>query len=148
MNRISPGRVRRLTASIVMTCLILCGCGKPLAEADVMYAGPMLDTILEGIRVGDFDQFSRDFSEEMKAAVGEADFPALVANLLAKLGSYEGRTFISAVRARNRAVDLMIVKYQARYSNDSNVTITVYFSESNGTRLIEGFQIDSSLLDQ
>ena len=148
MKTIYLVKARLLAALVLLAGLLLGGCGKPLEEADVMYAGPMLDTILEGIRVGDYDQFSRDFSEAMKDSIGEEDFPAIVADLHAKLGDYEGRSFTSAVRARNPAVDLMIVKYQARYTNDSDVTITIYFSESNGTRLIEGFLIDSPSLDQ
>jgi hypothetical protein len=139
---------RLAVALILISGIFLAGCRKTLEETDVMYAGPMLDTILEGIRAGNYDQFTRDFSEKMKDSLQESDFTALVTELHEKLGDYEGRSFISAVWAENPVMDLMVVKYRARYSNDSNVTITIYFSDNSGTRLIEGFLMESPTLDR
>lgn len=132
---------------IAISGMLLTGCGKELSETDVPYAGPMLDNILEGIADQDYEKFSKDFSPNMKESVKENDFQALVATLDTKLGEYEERSFSNATQTKS-AMDVMLVTYQARYSKESDVKITMYFSDSNGNKLIEGFLIDSPALEQ
>lgn len=147
MNWNGFSKIRLILLAIVLPGMLLTGCGKGLAESDVSYAGPMLDNILAGIAARDYDKFSKDFSERMKEGIPEEDFHSLVTTLEAKLGTYEGRSFDSAVRTKS-AMDLMVVTYQAAYSKESDVTIKVYFSETGDRKLIEGFYIDAPVFQQ
>ena len=148
MKRIFSTRVGPAVMVIFLANLFLAGCGAKLQEADVAYARPILDNIIEAIRERDYGKFSKDFSEKMKAGLPEKDFDELAAKMDRDLGEYEERNFTSAVRAINPAVDLMIVKYRAKYANDGNVIITIYFSDINGEKRIEGILFDSPSLHE
>ncbi len=143
----SLARIGLAVTMLGLAAMLLTGCSKGLSEAEVAYAGPMLDNILAGIAERDYDKFARDFSPRMKEAVKQADFDSLVTTLEAKLGEYEARSFTSAAKTKSAAIDI-IVAYQARYSKDNNVAIKLYFSDRNGKRAIEGLLIDSPALQQ
>ncbi len=134
-----------LTAAALM---FFSGCGAKLQETDVPYAGPMLDTILDGIADGDYARFSRDFSAKMKAAVAEEGFFSTVAELNEKLGGYVERSFSSATKIRNAAMDLTAVVYRAKYSKEGGVTITMYIADDEGEKTVEGFSVDSPSLQK
>ena len=148
MERKISTRLGLALTAMILAGMLLAGCGNRLNEADVSYAGPVIDNILQAIEAKDYGKFSQDFSEKMKAGIGEKNFSALAAKMEAKLGTYEEKSFMSAAPAKNPNVDLTIVKYRAKYSNESDVTITVYFSDTGGKKLIEGLLIDSPALDQ
>ncbi len=141
-------RINIVMLMLVVLSMLLTGCGKGLSEADVAYAGPMLDSILEGIAARDYSQFTKDFSQKMKDAIQQDDFDELVATLDTKLGEYQARSFTSAAKTRTAAGDITIVTYQARYSKDGSVVIKMYFSGDNEHRSIEGFSIDSPALQE
>ncbi len=126
--------------------LLLAGCGKSLSETEVSYAGPAVDNLLEAIARKDYGQFSRDFSERMKAGIPEAGFEELAGRVEAGLGQYRGKSFLSAVPAKSPAMDLMLVKYRLSYASDSEVTLTVYFNLAGGKQVIEGLKLDSPVL--
>ena len=126
--------------------LLAAGCSRGLDESEVPYADSMLENILEGIAERDYSKFSMDFSENVKSAVKEEDFHSLIASLDEDCGEYEKRSFLSAVRAAGAGSEITIVKYQATYSRDSDVVITIYFSELQETMVIEGLLFDSPSL--
>lgn len=132
---------------IVSLSMLSAGCGKKLTETDVPYAKPMLDNILAGIAEKDYSKFSKDFSEPMKTGIQEDDFHAMVTTLESKLGEYESRSFTNATQIKS-ATELMLVTYEAEYSKESNVTMKIYFSDSEGKKSIEGFSIDAPALQQ
>ncbi len=147
MSRNCLSRIKFVMTVITIFSVLLPGCSSGLNESDVAYAGPVLDNILQGIADKDYGKFSRDFSEKLKEAVKEDDFYALVTTLDTKLGEYEGRSFSNAARTKSANIDTLVT-YQARYSKQSVVTIKLYFSDNNGTRLIEGLLIDSPALHE
>ncbi len=128
--------------------LLLAGCGKSLSEAEVGYAGPAVDNLLEAIARKDYELFSRDFSERMKAGIPQADFEALAGKVEVGLGEYRGKSFLSAVPAKSPAMDLMLVKYKLIYANDNEVTLTVYFNLAGGNPVIEGLKLESPILEK
>src|SRR5512138_1798642 len=95
-NRFST--IKLIILGLALASLLLAGCGKQLTEADVAYAGPILDNILAGIAERDYEKFSRDFSQKMKEAVARADFQSMLDTLDEKLGSYQERSFSSATQ--------------------------------------------------
>jgi hypothetical protein len=148
MGRNNASGIVLATVLAVMSGVIVSGCGKGLGEADVPFAGPLLDTILEGIADGDYGKFSKDFSVEMKKKLAEEEFPPLVATLDDKLGEYERRSFTNAARQKNAAMDVTVVSYRARYSKEDGVKITLYVSRKDGRVSIEGLLIDSPALQR
>ena len=148
MERKISTRLGLALTAVILAGMLLAGCGNRLSEADVPYAGPVIDNILQAIAAKDYGKFSLDFSENMKTGIGEKDFSALAAKMETRLGRYEAKSFLSAAPAKNPNVDLTIVKYRAKYSNESDVTITVYFSDTGVKKLIEGLLIDSPALDK
>lgn len=147
MSSRHSSKARLVLVAAFLAGLFLAGCSKGLTESDVSYAGPVLDNILEGIAERDYEKFSRDFSERMKEAVPPDDFDAMVTTLETRLGTYAGRSFTNATQTKS-ATDLVVVTYQARYAKESAVTIRMYFSAEGGSKLIEGFLIDSPALQE
>ena len=139
--------LRRLTwaAAIAVMGVALHGCGKRLAESDFPYAAPLLDDMLAGIAERDYGKFSGSFSPAMRAALGEGAFPAMIAQLEGTLGEYRGRTFLRAVRARAATGgEVDVVTYRAEYSRDRSATMTVYISNRDGKKTVEGFAVTPS----
>lgn len=126
-------------AMLAAAGLVLAGCGKVLAEADVPYAASMLDEVLEGIAERDYRKFSRNFSDAMKEAIDEEAFPEAMDKMDGALGKYGSRTFLSATKAMVKDKDWAIVKYRAQYGKDGQVVIMIYISDDEGKKMIEGF---------
>jgi len=141
-------RIWHTVIVIVVFGLLAAGCSRGLDESQVPYADSMLENILEGIAEQDYGKFSSDFNENMKDAVKEDDFHSLIATLDETCGEYEGRSFSSAARAAGAGSEITIVKYQATYSRDSDVVITVYFNEQQETMWIEGLLFDSPSINE
>jgi hypothetical protein len=128
-----------LMMAVFTAGLVLAGCQKGLGESDIPYAASMVGNVLAGIADRDYARFSMDFSGAMKEAINEEGFPSMVAKLDDSLGEYRNRTFTRAVNARAKGKNYVIVTYRAEYEKDDKATITVYITDDDGTKLIEGF---------
>jgi hypothetical protein len=131
--------LKRFLSCLPLLCVALAGCGRSLAEGDVPFAGAMVDGILAGVAEKDYGAFSRNFSDAMKDALKEGDFPDIVAGIERKLGEFEGMTFLSAAKARSPIGMIWIVTYRARYSREPDARIRIWISEKEGARRVEGF---------
>lgn len=124
---------------LLLTCFALAACGGQLKESDVSYAGPILDNILDGIKDNDYAEFSRDFSDTMKSSMTQESFNSLADMLQTQLGDFKEKTFASAAATTQNNQNYTVVIYKAKYAKMTNdVQITVSFSDSNGTKLVEG----------
>jgi hypothetical protein len=137
-NRVSgllPLMVLALAAS-----LALAGCRKSLEESDIPFVAPMVNNVLAGIAERDYGRFSMDFSDAMKDAITEEGFPSMMAKLDDALGEFKSRTFLRAVKPKGNGKDMVIVSYyRAVYAKDDRATITIYITDRDGKKVIEGF---------
>jgi hypothetical protein len=113
--------------------------GKGPLESDFPYAASMVDTVLAGIAEKDYGKFSKDFSEAMKGAIDEKGFPGIVAQIDEALGKYASRSFLGATKAKAKGKDLVIMKYRAVYEKDDQATLSVYITDYDGKKMIDGF---------
>lgn len=135
--------------AILMLGILLSGCGQKVTESDINYAGPMLDNILTGIKDNNYEEFSKDFSSQMKNALTQDQFSALVTFLDSKIGDYEGKTFAGATNTSKNGKTLTVVVYKAKYSNETkDVLITITFGEDNGKKTVDGLFFKSPNLEK
>lgn len=132
-----------LLLTIILTAAFFTGCaGKPGEPA---YAGPMTDNLLTALEDNDYEAFSRDFSDTMKAEMTQDAFTEVTELLDSKIGDYRQKSFGEAAQTEQNGVKLNVVIYNAKYSNEpGNVIVTVYFDEEG--KLIEGLFISSPKL--
>lgn len=134
--------MRHKVWTAVMAVGFLAACGGGLAEKEVPYARPMIDTIMRGIAGRDYAAFSRDFSDAMKARVGAEELGAIAEKLEAKLGRYQEWSLVNAVKARGPAgMEMVIVTCRVRFSGKGEVEAKAYIGVRDGVRTVEGFSI-------
>ena len=130
--------------SMLIMVSIFAGCSKKLAETDVEFAGPLTENMLQAVEKGDYAQFSKDFSTELKTAITEESFKTLCTSFSEKIGKYESKKFAAAVENKNKDQILKSVIYKAKYSKEEkDVQITATFSENDGKILVEGIYFKS-----
>ena len=119
--------------------LMLTGCEPPLKASEVAFAEPILDNMLTSMEARDYQKFSADLSDAMKEAIKKMGFETMIAGLEDSLGAYQGRQFEKAVKAKAKNMDLVIITYRGQFAKDDKAVITVYFSDLNGVKKVEGF---------
>lgn len=141
---------RNLTVvAVVLLMLVVAaaGCVAKLKEADVRYAGPMVDNLLAGIAAGDYAGFSRDLDDTMLKAIDEKAFTAMVDQIRSVIGDYQSKTFTQAVNTTENNVPMTVIIYKARFSNEpADVLITVTFTDSHSGKKISGLFFNSPKL--
>jgi hypothetical protein len=138
-------KIVMMMAIALITGTLLPGCGsKSLSEADVNYAGPILENVLTGMKEDNYADFSKDFSDQMKAALTQENFKTFKTSFDSKIGDYESKTFSGATTTSKDNKTYTIVVYKAKYSKESaDVQITITFSDNNGKKIIEGLVFNS-----
>ncbi|MBZ9685447.1 DUF3887 domain-containing protein [Clostridium estertheticum] len=125
--------------SVLVIASIFTGCTKKLTEKDVEFAGPLTENMIMAIDKGDYAQFSKDFSAEVKKAITEESFKTLCTSFSEKIGKYESKKFSAASESKKDEKIFKTVIYNAKYSKEENdVQITASFSEKDGKILVEG----------
>jgi hypothetical protein len=145
MKRSILAKIVMMMAIILITGTLLPGCGtKGLSEADISYADPILENVLTGMKEHNYKEFSRDFSDQMKAALTEENFAAFVTTFDTKIGDYESKTFSGATTTTKENKTYTVVIYKAKYSKETaDVQITITLSDHNGKKVIEGLVMNS-----
>ncbi len=115
---------------VVLLASISAGCGsreKPLTGADkdavLAFSEEKTDTLLTGMNANDYAVFSKDFDQDMLAAMTKDEFEKLKADRDAKLGLYVSRQVNSVVQVG----DFYAVNYDAVFEKDDAVTVRVVF---------------------
>lgn len=125
--------------SMLLMVSIFAGCSKKLAETDVKFAGPLTENMLQAVEKGDYAQFSKDFSAELKNAITEESFKTLCTSFSEKIGKYESKKFAAATENKKEEKLYKTVIYKAKYSKEEkDVQITASFSENDGKMIVEG----------
>ncbi|MBU3188964.1 DUF3887 domain-containing protein [Clostridium bowmanii] len=128
-----------ILCSVLVMASILTGCNKKLAEKDVEYAAPLTENILQAVGKGDYAQFSKDFSDELKKGIPEESFKTLCTSFSDKIGKYESKKFTAAAETKKDGKIFKTVIYTAKYSKEKkDVQVTASFTENDGKILVEG----------
>lgn len=139
MKKNDQTTVITVTIAFAMSCLFLTSCEPRLTPADVAFAEPILDNILHSMKDRDYLKFSGDLSDAMKEAIEKIGFETMLVDSERSLGGYQGRKFKKAVKAKAKGMDLVIITYQGHFEKDDNAIITIYLSDADGVKKVEGF---------
>jgi len=100
--------------------------------------------MIQEIEKGDYAQFCKYFSVELKKAITEESFKTICTSFSEKIGKYESKKFSAAVENKNKDKILKSVIYKAKYSKEEkDVQITATFAENDGKILVEGIYFKS-----
>jgi hypothetical protein len=125
--------------SMFVMVSIFAGCSKKLTEKDVEFAGPLTENMLQSAEKGDYAQFSKDFSAELKKVFTEESFKTMCTSFSEKIGKYESKKFAAATENKKEEKLYKLVIFKAKYSKEEkDVQITATFSENDGKMLVEG----------
>lgn len=123
----------KLIFLVILMVFTLIGCSTQNVEKVDLeevreYANPAAEKIFTGINDRDYDMFTEDFDNQMKAALTEEKFNEIVE----QLGSYESKELIGA----DRTDGFTRVYYSAKFSNFSkNLTFTIVFSDNEDNKV-------------
>ena len=138
-------RVLMFVVAALIATALLSGCG--LKESEVPYADDMVENLLQGMEQNDYAMFSRDFSDEMKAAIDEDAFDAMVESFSTIIGAYESKSFYQAANTTQDDIVYTVVIYKAKFTDEEDdVLITVTFSGEEGSKVIDGLYFNSAKL--
>jgi len=110
----------RITLCILLFCLFLsisaCSQAQTLSneESDQIFefANPIADNLLTGLNTGDYETFSRDFDETMKAGISETAFFEMKQSFDEKLGAYEFLQQDTASKDNGYIVTIYVVQFE------------------------------------
>lgn len=105
------------------------------------YAQEPAENLLEGLLARDYEQFSRDFSENMRQGMNEQAFADLLTMLDTKLGTYQTRNLITVLQDDNYST----LVYRLIYDMDNEVSMRVVFDNAEPHQ-ISGLWFDSPKL--
>jgi len=98
-------------------------------------SGPVLDGILEGLRTGDYNEYSRNFDGTLKDAVSEAEFKKVKANIDKTLGYCESRQYLGFLKKGKMTVTL----WKGRFSKSTDdQLIKLIMTKRDGKYLVSG----------
>ncbi len=116
-------------------------------EVDADFAHPMAEEVLRAINEGDYETFSKNFNEEHKAQLPQV-FEAQILPIRDLIGDYQedSKDLITAKEIDKNYVQVV---YNASYSKEEgNVIITFNFNRDEENRVIEGFFMNSSKIQE
>lgn len=145
MKKSVLAKIVLLLTIVLIAGTLLSGCGsKSLSEAEVSYTGPILENVLTGMKEDSYADFSRDFSDQMKAALTQENFITFKTTFDSKIGDYESKSFSGATTTTKDNKTYTIVVYKAKYSKETaDVQITITFSDHDGKKIVEGLIMNS-----
>lgn len=98
-------------------------------------AEPILDNLLAGFNEGDYQKYSRDFDATLKEAVPEAKFKAVRQDIFNKIGKYQAKTYLGALRQAPHSVALWRGKFSG---TDNDVLIRLVLSKRQDRTYVVG----------
>lgn len=126
-----------------------CGCisrEMPLSQEEqaqvIAFANPITDNLLDGFNQDNYQQYSRDFSSEMKQGLDEKVFEQNRALVVSKIGSYisRGDPFVTG------SGEFLVVNYKADFEQEEGVDIRVIFRKGDDTHQVYGLWFNSPKL--
>ena len=131
---------------LAMLLMLLASCGQKTKsnEAEVKaYSDTILENILVAANKDDYANYSKDFSEKMKAALTESNFKQQNKLIKDKIGNYESKGFVKT-QANG---EYIVAIYKGKYvSEPKDVMISITFKSGDGTHKVEGLFMTSPKL--
>jgi len=138
-NTFEEERVKRhpVITVLISAALLLAGCqaARPAALSNEQVA-QVADNILKAIDAGNYQDFTRDFSDHMKSVFSEAQFDQIRYTLQSTSGGFVSRSAMKLSNNSGYATYQITCKYERE-----EVTVTVVF-KIGGVR-VEGLFFDS-----
>ncbi len=132
------------TLFLILTVLVLAlasGCAKPepagLSEDQLI---AVTENALRGLEANDFTQFTKDFSEQMKAAFTQEQFTSLRTMLQTASGQFVS---VDKPNSLTNNGGYALYRFPAKYERE---TVYVTLSFLVGGEKVEGLWVDSSNL--
>ena len=120
-----------VVAFVVISLFWLTSCDRVVSgseeEAVLAFSEPTVENLLAGWTTNDYAIFSHDFDTDMQEEISATGFTALKQDLDDKFGSYISRN-IDRVACSD---EFYVVDYQAQFSDEELVKITVAFHASD-----------------
>lgn len=137
-----------LTLLLILSASLL-GCGgQTLSDTELVKVNTVTDNMLLGISEKDYATFSRDFSDEMKAAMNEEAFTAFAESLDSNLGALQSKTVALSSKINQTDRTIIVVNYEAIYEKDPTpVKINMQFIDKDGESVLIGMSFDSPVLE-
>ncbi len=135
-------------AVLALVLLAACsGSGQPVTGAEreqvLAYSEAKTDNLLAGLNANDYPTFSRDFDDQMRAAMTQAAFGQTQTQVIGKIGKYVSRQVSSVEKNGN----FIAVIYDAKFEQDDGVTLRVVF-DAAGAHGVSGLWFNSAKLRQ
>ena len=124
------------------------GCAKKTdiigAEKDAVlkYADVIADDILTGYNDEDYAKYSKDFDEQMKAAMTEKVFKQTREQIMSKIGKYASRKPSKVYKQEQ----FTVVEYDGDFENEKGVTVKVVMQKFGEKNLVSGLWFNSPKL--
>ena len=136
-----------LLAVLTMLTLTVAGCGESEEPAkqsnEPGYAEAIVDSIMQAFNDGDYADYSEHFDEAMKIALNETVFKGTRDFIRARIGDYVSRKFVESQAAQEIYT---VVIYQAKFSEENAVKVTITFLETDDYVYVSGLYFDSTKL--
>jgi len=96
---------------------------------------PMLDNILEGMKVGDYNKYSKDFDDTTEEAVSEKRFLEFDSQVKKHMGNYLSREYLGFLTKTG----MTIVLWKAQFDKtEEDILIKLVISKKEDRYLITG----------
>lgn len=120
-----------VTAFVLIALFWLTACERIVSgtekNAVLAFSEPTMDNLFAGWTANDYAVFSRDFDADMVEEIPATGFATLKQDLDNKLGNYISRSIDRVTQAD----EFYVVDYQAKFSREEPVIITVAFHASD-----------------
>ena len=103
------------------------------------FADPATENMLLRFNDGNYNQYSKDFSQEMKNAMTESKFNDVATAIKAQLGNYVSMEFVSIDIREN----YITVSYACKFAQESNpILVRSVFIQKNGKTYVDGLWLN------
>ena len=104
-------------------------------EAVRAIADPMLDSVLEGLKTGDYAKFSKDFDDGMKEALSKEKFVKTHQQIQQSMGNYKSREYLGFLNKGGYT----IVLWKGRFDGtNDDILIKLVVSKRGGKYFVTG----------
>lgn len=102
-------------------------------------ADPATENMLLMLNEGNYNQYIRSFSQQMKAAIPESKFRELDSTIKGRYGNYISKEFVSIEIREN----YIMVSYKGNFSQEQEpILIRSVFTQEEGKTYISGFWLN------
>ena len=132
---------------IALFAVLLAGCGqsdKSVEQSEEpAYAEAITESIMQAYNDCDYDTYSEHFDPAMKKAMNETVFYGTRDFIRARVGDYQSKKFVESRVAEE--IYTMVI-YQAKFSEEDAVKVTITFLETDDYVYVSGLYFDSPKL--